>query len=238
MPSHVLTLGDSHGAVFRHPLFSARFPDVSWESVVVPGATASGLENPNDSRTQAYPTFRRALDATPARRVIVTLGEVDTGFVIWYRAAKYRESVFAMLDRAVAAYTGFLTAVSADFDVLCVSAALPTIPDDVSWGDVANQRREVRASQRARTALTLEFNRRVRDAALTRGVSCLLLDAASLGPDGLVRSDLLNPDPRDHHYAPERYAALIAESIEPFLRRPEPAPPTRGSARSGQILVG
>ncbi len=238
MPNAVLTLGDSHGAVFRDPLFAARFPDLAWETVVVPGATASGLENPNDSRTRAYPTFRRALDATAARRVVVTLGEVDTGFVIWYRAAKYRESVFAMLDRAVAAYTGFLAGIAATFDVLCVSAALPTIPDDVHWGVVANQRREVRASQRARTALTLEFNRRVRDAALGLGVSHLLLDAASLGPDGLVRPDLLNPDPRDHHYAPGRYAALIAESIGPFLRRPEPAPPPRGSTGSCRVLVG
>jgi hypothetical protein len=225
MPAAVLTLGDSHGAVFRHPTFADRFPAVAWETVVVPGATASGLDNPNDSRTQAYPIFRRALDTTAARRVVVTLGEVDTGFVIWYRAAKHRESVFTMLDRAVAAYADFLAGIVGTFDVLVLSAALPTIPDEVSWGAVANLRREVRSSQRARTALTLEFNRRMRDAALARGASYLMLDDASLGHDGLVRSELLNPDPRDHHYAPERYAALIADAIGPFLDRPSPSEP-------------
>jgi hypothetical protein len=30
MPAAVLTLGDSHGAVFRHPTFAARFPAVAW----------------------------------------------------------------------------------------------------------------------------------------------------------------------------------------------------------------
>jgi hypothetical protein len=52
-----------------------------------------------------------------------------------------------------------------------------------------------------------------------------MLDDASLGHDGLVRSELLNPDPRDHHYAPERYAALIADAIGPFLDRPSPSEP-------------
>ena len=125
MPAAVLTLGDSHGAVFRHPTFADRFPAVAWETVVVPGATASGLDNPNDSRTQAYPIFRRALDTTAARRVVVTLGEVDTGFVIWYRAAKHRESVFTMLDRAVAAYADFLAGIVGTFDVLGLSPLCP-----------------------------------------------------------------------------------------------------------------
>ena len=65
----------------------------------------------------------------------------------------------------------------------------------------------------------------MRDAALARGASYLMLDDASLGHDGLVRSELLNPDPRDHHYAPERYAALIADAIGPFLDRPSPSEP-------------
>jgi hypothetical protein len=177
------------------------------------------MENPNDSKTQAYPTFMRALATTPARRVIVTLGEVDTGFVIWYRATKYRESVFAMLDRAVTAYTRFLGEVAQRFDVLCMSTALPTIRDGIAWGEVANQRKEVRASQLARTALTLEFNRRMRAWSLDHGVSYLMLDAASLGTDGLVRPELLNSNPSDHHYDPVRYAELIAGDIADFLNR-------------------
>lgn len=219
----LLVLGDSHGEVFRQPLFAKRFPDHAWQWVIVPGATASGLENPNDSKTQAYPNFKRALDTTTARRVIVSLGEVDTGFVIWYRARKYQEPVFAMLDRAVEAYARFLGEIAPDFDVLCISTPLPTIRDGATWGEVANLRKEVQAGQRARTALTLEFNRRVRLRALGLGVSYLSLDAASLGLDGLVRPELLNANPSDHHYAPARYAELIAGELPAFLMRPGPA---------------
>lgn len=58
----------------------------------VPGATAVGLRNPN-STTNALETFRAAL--LPRRNVIpvIHLGEVDCGFVIWYRAEKYGESL-------------------------------------------------------------------------------------------------------------------------------------------------
>jgi len=219
----LLVLGDSHGEVFRRPLFGTRFPDHAWETVIVPGATASGLENPNDSKTQAYPTFKRALGATAARRVIVSLGEVDTGFVIWYRARKYQEPVFAMLDRAVEAYVRFLGEIAADFDVLCISTPLPTIPDGTAWGEVANLRKEVQASQLARTALTLEFNRRVRLRSAGLGVCYLSLDAACLGLDGLVKPELLNARQSDHHYEPDRYAELIADQLPPFLARPERA---------------
>lgn len=216
----LLVLGDSHGEVFRQPLFAARFPDHTWDCVIVPGATASGLENPNNSKTQAYPAFKQALSGSNARRVIVSLGEVDTGFVIWYRARKYKESVFAMLDRAVDAYARFLGEFAADHELLCVSTPLPTIRDGAPWGEVANLRKEVDASQRARTALTLEFNRRMCQRALGLGVSYLSLDGRSLGADGLVRPELMHANPSDHHYAPDRYAELIAAELPPFLMRP------------------
>ncbi len=215
----VLVLGDSHAAVFRHPRFARDHPDVDWRIVLVHGATASGLENPNDSRTRAYPTFRRALDEGRERRVVVTLGEVDTGFVIWYRAFKYNEPLFAMLGRAVDAYARFLSEASARADVLCLGAPLPTIRDGAAWGEVANLRREVRAPQLARTALTLEFNRRVRVFCRSRGISFLDLDAVSLGPDGLVRPELLNTNPADHHYEPGPYADLVSPRMTGFLGR-------------------
>jgi len=215
----VLVLGDSHAGVFRHPRLASAFPEFAFQVVQVHGSTASGLENPNDSRTQAYPTFRRAIESTAAQRVIVSLGEVDTGFVIWYRSFKYRESLFAMLDRAVGAYTRFLAEVEDHFETACISAPLPTIRDGIAWGEVANLRRTVRAPQLARTALTLEFNRRVRAFCRSRAITFLDLDAASLGADGLVRGELRNSNPADHHYEPSRHADLLRPPLSVFLGR-------------------
>lgn len=212
----ILVLGDSHTPIFSHPSFQAGFPDRHFEVITVIGATASGLENPN-TKTQAYPIFKRAMEQSAAQTAIVMLGEVDTGFVIWYRANKYQESVSAMQARAVASYSRFLEELAARYDVVCISTPLPTIQDGNDWGEVANARREVTASQQERTALTLEFNREMQAFCTAHGMRYVMLDAASLGEDGLVKRTLLNPDPRDHHYNPEAYAHLLVEHLKGVL---------------------
>lgn len=107
----ILVLGDSHTPTFNHPLFKEKFPKLFFNVLTVIGATASGLENPN-SKTKAYPIFRKAIKQSTAKQVIVMLGEVDTGFVIWYRAQKYQESVPAMMNKAIASYSRYLVELS------------------------------------------------------------------------------------------------------------------------------
>jgi hypothetical protein len=208
----ILVLGDSHSPVFDHPLFQEKFPDLNFNVLTVVGATASGLENPN-STTQTYPIFKKAIKQTGAKHVIVMLGEVDTGFVIWYRAQKYQESVAAMMDKAIASYSQFLAELKTHFEVLCISAPLPTIQDGNDWGDVANARREVTASQVERTALTLEFNRVMQQFCGQNGIRYLMLDDVSLGEHGILKAELLNSDYSNHHYDQDQYARLLIEGL-------------------------
>ncbi len=208
----ILVLGDSHSPIFNHELFKEKFPDVFFKVVTVVGATASGLENPN-SLTQAYPIFRKAIDESAAQQVIIMLGEVDTGFVIWYRAQKYQESVASMMDQAIDSYSRFLLELTVRFDVLCISTPLPTIQDDNDWGDIANARREVTASLLERTALTLKFNRTMQAFCTQNGIRYIMLDDSSLGENGIVKADLLNSDRSNHHYDPEQYFHLLADGL-------------------------
>jgi len=87
--------------------------------------------------TLAMPRVKAALAETSARTVVVMLGEVDTGFVIWYRAARSGASVDDMLARALANYERFLTEIAARFNVICISTPLPTIQDGAVGGEVA-----------------------------------------------------------------------------------------------------
>jgi hypothetical protein len=206
----ILVLGDSHTPVFNHPLFKEKFPNLFFNVLTVIGATASGLENPN-STTQAYPVFRKAVRQTTAKQIIVMLGEVDTGFVIWYRAQKYQEPVAAMMDKAITNYSRFLTELNLRFEVVCISAPLPTIQDDNDWGDIANARKEVTASQVERTALTLEFNRIMQEFCTQNDIRYIMLDGLSLGDSGIVKSELLNGDCNDHHYDQDQYARLLVD---------------------------
>ncbi len=118
----------------------------------------SGLVNPN-ATTQAMPRYIEALASTKADTVIVMLGEVDTGFVIWYRSQKYNTPVSDMLQRALDNYKIFISDIAKTFKVICISAPLPTIRDGADWGAVANLRKEVKATQAERTELTLTFNK-------------------------------------------------------------------------------
>lgn len=208
----ILVLGDSHSPIFNHPLFKEKFPNLFFNVLTVIGATASGLENPN-STTKAYPIFRKAIKQSTAKQVIIMLGEVDTGFVIWYRAQKYQESIAAMMDKAIASYSVFLAELKMHFEVVCISTPLPTIQDGNDWGDIANARREVTASQVERTALTLEFNRTMQGFCMKNGIRYVMLDDLSLGEHGIVKADLLNRDCNDHHYDSDQYSRLLVEGL-------------------------
>ena len=205
----ILVLGDSHACIFRHKRIRRSLPRFFFNVTNVGGATASGLANPN-SRSQAYQIFRDALKTTKAKIVIVMLGEVDTGFVIWYRAKKYNEAVSVVMQAAIKTYTGFLSEIKASsIQVICVSTPLPTIKDGNDWGEIANARKEISATQVERTALTLAFNQQIEVFCQLEGISFINLDKRSLGENGTVNPSLLNSNPNNHHYEPQAYAALL-----------------------------
>lgn len=216
--TEILVLGDSHSPVFTHSQFQTAFPHLLFDVVTVIGATASGLENPN-STTQAYPIFRNSAENSTAQKVIVMLGEVDTGFVIWYRAQKYQESVSAMMDKAIQCYANFLLELKTKFDVVCISTPLPTIEDGNDWGNIANARREVKASQVERTALTLAFNRTMQTVCEQNGICYVMLDSESLGENGVVKTELRNRDASNHHYDAENYANLLIQKLTSILQK-------------------
>ncbi|WP_426234026.1 SGNH/GDSL hydrolase family protein [Pseudomonas sp. TWP3-2] len=214
----VVVLGDSHASVFNSEKMRELFPKYSFEVTSVGGATVSGLKNPN-AATQAMPQFTSALEATTATRVIVMLGEVDTGFVIWYRAQKHGSSIYQMLQMAVDNYQKLLRDINRTHHVICVSTPLPTIRDGMDWGEVANLRKEVKASLAERTRLTLEFNNLMGKFCASEGISYLDMDSLSMDASGNLKESLRNPDPSDHHYDPSAHASMIAPLLAPILDR-------------------
>lgn len=208
----VLVIGDSHARIFRDIRFLFGLPRIHLQVSAKGGATASGLATPN-SKTQAYQSFRAALSEIPRDWVVVQLGEVDTGYVIWYRAKKHQASVEDMFNLAIKTYSNFLLEVAATDRVLVISAPLPTISDDNDWGEVADQRKEVSTTQKQRTELTLLFNRRMQAFCEANGMGYLNLDGDCLGEDGIVRKEFMNANPLDHHYHDGRYVRLLCKRL-------------------------
>ena len=210
-----LVLGDSHAKVFRSSSALREHPRFDFHVSFVPGATAMGAVNPN-SATNALATFRSRLRRAPVGVPVITLlGEVDCGFVIWFRAEQLGTPVEKQMQRSLQNYESFLTEVQEDHPTWIVSAPLPTILDGDALGDVANARRRVRATLAERTAVTLDYNARLAEVAERTGGAFIdtshdELDRAT----GVVRDDLRGADPRDHHLDREKYGALIATRLD------------------------
>src|SRR5258706_4558832 len=162
----IYAFGDSHLDILNE-LNSGRYFlsycfDVTW----VGGATAQGLVNPN-SLTNCLEIFNEKIKLIENKesKLIFLLGELDTGFIIWYRANKYNESIEFQLNRSIKNYFTFLDDLKSQGfkNIYIVSAPLPTIKDDQSWGEVANLRKEIKATQKERTNLTLDYNSRLKD---------------------------------------------------------------------------
>ncbi len=207
--SEILVLGDSHARIFRRKELTSKFPKLYFDVLSVGGATISGINNPN-SKTQALPRFRKKISKSGAEKVILILGEVDVGFVIWLK----RGGVEKSYRDALRNYYSFVGSLSDKFSVICISVPLPTIKDEARFGEVANARKEVTASQMDRTRLTVMFNNEIEEFCVKNGHIFINLDPLSSGEDGLVDRRLLNVDETDHHYNDVEYARLLVDNLK------------------------
>lgn len=211
----VFVLGDSHAHVFKfinnHSSLK-QFFDV----MVVGGATAMGMVNPN-SKTDCLNLFRGKLKGVKKhQKILILLGEVDTGFVIWYRALKHGLSVESQFERSLENYFEFVRDLLAKgyTNICLMSAPLPTIKDNHGkHGEIANLRSEVKNSIEERTDLTLEYNKRLAEFATQNDIQFLGLDTDLLGKNGIIDSRYLNSDPLDHHCDHKFYSEMIVKRL-------------------------
>ncbi|MQT13228.1 hypothetical protein [Segnochrobactrum spirostomi] len=211
--------GDSHTEPFRVAAETGLLTRPC-ACLAVRGATALGLANPA-SVTQAAAHYDAALlPARPGLVPVMQLGEVDCGFVIWYRAEKKGVPVSTQFEASLAGYFGFVDhLLKAGYPTLVVTGAtVPTIRDGQNWGEVAHLRREVTTSLIDRTRLTLDYNARLAEGAAARGLPFIDIAAAVLCPEaGVVRDEYRRKDPLNHHLHRRRAAALWAAELNALV---------------------
>lgn len=220
MTDHLIGLGDSHLEALKFAADLNLLNVGSSHFSIVPGATVVGLRNPN-SLTNAVNIFKDSLLSQPKDAYVVThLGEVDCGFVMWWRAQKNGESVEAQFQSSLVAYRQFLSEIlEMGFSRLCVTgASLPTIGDGVNMGEVANKRSEISVSLRDRTDLTVRYNRGLREIAASLDLDYFDVAEATLDRSrGLVHEFFKNPDPTDHHLDKAKVAGVWAQGCNAFV---------------------
>ncbi|WP_147272447.1 hypothetical protein [Brachybacterium alimentarium] len=221
-PLPVFYLGDSHVRYFKKAAKHGLLSPHELTGVEVGGATAVGMRNPN-SKTNAIGRYRKWIgDKTRESIVILHLGEVDCGFVIWYRADKYGESIDSQMRLSIDAYFEFVDElIDLGFiNIIVTGATLPTITDDDQMGEVVIKRSQISATQMERTELTLEYNRALRHGATQRGLPYIDVTPDVLDPEtGVVDEIMRHPNPENHHMNGNFASAYWAPRLRTAISR-------------------
>ena len=142
------------------------------------------------------------------------------GFTVWIKSASRGTTWLHSFLTAVKHYETFLRGLAARNSLIVLSAPLPTIQDGAQTGVVGNLRKDVTASQRDRTALTILFNKRIGRFCRRNHIEYVSLDEMSLDPaKGVVKSSLRHSDVTNHHYCPIAYSALLTAALRSTLNR-------------------
>lgn len=220
MMCKLLALGDSHLEALKLASELELLSSEAEEFCIVPGATAVGLRNPN-SLTDALNIFRDAIAKQENdTHILLHLGEVDCGFVIWWRALKYGETVNRQFKESLLAYMDFALEVRRmGFEKICITgASLPTIRVGIDFGEVANKRSEISVDISDRTDLTLEYNTSLMTFAARSSFHYFdISDAVLNRSHGVVSDYFRNPDPVDHHLDKSKVAGVWALMCNRFL---------------------
>lgn len=217
-PTVLHCIGDSHVRNFEYLARECLLLRTDLRFCIVQGATNLGLANPH-SQTQAMPVFMDYRDRVASTDYAVfCLGEVDCGFVIWYRSDKHGTSVQKQFEISLTNYFGLVDAYLEKLppsNMIICSTPLPTIPDhQLVKGEVANKRLSISATQKERTALTIEYNGRLNDFCEMRGIHYIDLQQEILDKQtGVVSKDFLNNNPLDHHLEPRKSAPIITTKL-------------------------
>lgn len=204
---NILFFGDSHTKHYIKKGANKIQNEIKFDVCSVAGATAQGAVNPN-SKTKALDTYRETLERKKNNNYDyfgIMLGEVDCGFVMWYRAKKYNKTIQEQIMLAVNNLEEFLKKdVEKSFPknkIVVVGATLPTIKDNTDKRFLNGARKDVDASLKERIDCTFEYNKQL--AIMAKKNNYLYFDISDETFDQenyCVFPQFLNKKLYDHHF--------------------------------------
>ena len=205
---NILVCGDSHSRVFE--FMNNKQKNIYFDICVVSGATAQGMVNPN-SKTNALPIFINKIKTSKkSDKIIIMLGEVDCGFLIWERSKRYKISVDKQIKNSTQNLFEFIKNIVNNFnyknqDIIIAGSVLPTIKDSTNKKYLCGARSEVDISQKIRTTKTLEYNEILKTYCKKNNHHYIDITKEILDTNNnIVKDKFLNKNPYDHHLDNEK----------------------------------
>ena len=215
--NQILVLGDSHADIYFNEL-KKLFPNLIIRAVG--GATTQGLVNPN-SKTDALCQFKKSLKdfGKITSHCIILLGEVDCGFVIWYRQQKYNDTIKNQFNRSLNNYFEFIENNLLNFyprkNIIICGVVPPTIKDNTDKRFLNGARSQVNASLISRTKLTKKYNEKLLNYAKKNQMNYIsIFDDVISKKDGLIDEYYLNDNKYDHHLSASKCTDLWFKKLK------------------------
>lgn len=200
----ILTFGDSHSRVFKY--IDEQIDGIQIDSFVIGSSSAQGTINPN-SVSNFLNEFTKFIDESndisEYDKIVIMVGEIDCGSLIWTESMKKKTTIDHQLSVSTGNLFEFIKKYVLDhFDsnkiVICGSI-LPTIADDVKWGNSRNIRKGTNASQSDKTKLTIEFNNILKEFSINNNINYIDITDDIISDSGLIDSEYLDDDELEHH---------------------------------------
>ena len=154
------------------------------------------------------------------KNILIHLGEVECGFVFWWRKIYKKEDIQQSVKKSINSYSIFIDNIAriSSFNICLTGASLPTITD-YSVGDIQNKRKEVaHVPILEKTKLTLQYTKLLSDLARNKKISFFDISNALIDcRTGCVHKYFINPDPHDHHLDKIKVAPIWALECNRFL---------------------
>lgn len=218
---NILFFGDSHTRCYIKDGANKIQNEIKFDVKEVGGATAQGAVNPH-SKTKALSIYRKTLEIKKNDNYDyfgIMLGEVDCGFVIWYRAKKYNKTIQEQIMLAVNNLEEFLKKDVEKYfpenKIVVVGATLPTIKDNTDKKILHGARSEVDASLQERIDCTFEYNKQLSIMAKNNNYRYFDITKETFDQENYcVFPQFLNNNPYDHHFNGRSVAPLFVDKFK------------------------
>ena len=219
---NILVCGDSHTWVFRYA--NKKQSIYNFDMCTSPGSSAQGALN-NHSKTNAYKIFMNRIKNTKkVDKILIMLGEVDCGFLIYVRSKRYNISINEQIDSCVNNLFGMVKSILGTYreykntDIIIAGSVLPSIVDNTDKRFLHGSRKEVDVSQLERTKKTLEYNNKLKKKCIENGYHYIDITNDVIGKDGLISREYVNRNPYDHHLDNEKTYKLWIKQLDKILK--------------------
>jgi hypothetical protein len=213
----IMFIGDSHTNIFTNKNIKNALRGKTSTVLSVNGATARGIQNP-DSKTNARKLFIRLLTlANRKSPIIIGLGEVDCGFLVWYKSKRNKTSAQSELIKSIENYKRFLLRIKIKMgfnNLIVYNVVLPSVkkydPIIYKW----SPRKNIHIGIKKRTGITQHFNKEIKKFCNMNNIKFIDLDKYLLNKKtGIINEKFVNKKTNDHHLNPELLSKILVKEF-------------------------